>query len=243
MVDASANVPTLPANTRGSFQELTQLLTSLAGAHLLGLNAFGGWLIDDALFRGTPARSVAVLERFDLRLLDRLAREGVRLGKRGLAAPLLMTPEYIAASRDVFPLELMEIQHLNVLVHGRDCFGSLEFRRGDVRLQCERELKSELLHLRQTLLAAGGEHRRLGEHVRHEAERATRVLRGVLYLAAKDAPRPSAEMVGRCADATGLKLDTLRQVVLDPGRVDFDGFERFYADLTALADYVDKLAE
>ena len=42
---------------------------------------------------------------------------------------------------------------------------------------------------------------------------------------------------------TGLKLDALRQVVLEPGRIDFDGFELFYADLTALAEYVDQLAE
>ena len=243
MDDAGVNVAALPGNTRAAFQELARLLTSLAGEHLLGLNAFGGWLIDDPLFRGTPARSVAVLERFDLRLLDRLAGEGVRLGKRGLGAPLIMTPDYLATLRDVFPLELMEIQHLNVLVQGRDCFGTLEFQRGDVRLQCERELKSELIHLRQALLTAGGEHYRLGQHCRQEAERAMRVLRGVLYLAAKDAPRPAAEMIARCADVTGLKLDALRQVVLEAGRVDFEGFARFYADLTALAEYVDQLAE
>jgi hypothetical protein len=241
VVDAGVNVSGLPGNTRASFQELGRLLISLAGDHLLGLSAFGGWLNDDPLYRGTPARSVAVLERFDLKLLDRIACEGVRLGKRGLAAPLIMTPEYIAASRDVFPLELMEIQHLNVLLHGRDCFGTLEFQQADVRLQCERELKSELIHLRQALLTAGGEHQRLGEPCRQAAERATRVLRGVLYLAAKDAPRPAAALVERCAEATGLKVDALRQVVLEAGRVDFGGFERFYGDLTALAEYVDRL--
>ena len=241
MTELSLDIKELPANTRAAFRELMPLLARLAGDGLLELSAFGGWLVDDPLYRGTPARSVAVLRRFDLHMLDQLAREGVRLGKLGLRAPLMMTPQYIAASCDTFPLELLEIRHQHVLLCGEDHFAGLQFRHADVRLQCERELKSELLHLRQGLLAAAGKYKHLGELCRHEAERATRVLRGVLYLAGRELPPLSADLAGQSANVTGLKLAGLAGVVADARHVDFAAFERFYADLASLAEYVDKL--
>jgi hypothetical protein len=241
MTEVHIHVENLPANTRPPFRELATLLARLVGDHLLGLSAFGGWLADDPLYDGTPARSVAVLRQFDLRMLDELAREGVRLGKLGLRAPLMMTPEYIAQSCDTFPLELLEIQRQHVVLFGEDHFAALQFGRGDVRLQCERELKSELIHLRQGLLAAAGQYKHLGAVCRQEAERAMRVLRGVLHLAGRGSPSLSAELVAQAADVAGLKLDGLQAVVAGAGHVDFAAFERFYEDLAALAGYVDRL--
>ena len=241
MTEPGLDVQELPVNTRAAFRELVPLLVRLAGDGLLELSAFGGWLVDDPLYRGTPARSVAVLRRFDLRLLDQLAREGVRLGKLGLRAPLVMTPQYIAASCDTFPLELLEIRHQHVLLYGEDHFAALDFRPADLRLQCERELKSELLHLRQGLLAAAGNYKQLGDVCRQEAERAVRVLRGVLHLTGRALPTWAAELVAQSAGATGLKLDGLAAVVADARHVDFAAFERFYGDLAALAEYVDQL--
>ena len=243
MAEVEVNVAALPQNTRDSFRDLARLLADLAGDSLLGLGAFGGWLVEDPLYHGTPARSVAVLNRFDLAMLDRLASEGVRFGKRGLSAPLMMTPEYIAASCDVFPLELLEIRQTQTLLRGEDHFAKLEFKRGDLRLQCERELKSELIQLRQGLLAAAGEHKLLGELCRNGAERGMRVLRGVLYLSDAALPRTSAELVELAAKETGVTLDALKQAVTDASGIGFAGFEGFYDNLTALAAYVDKLQD
>ncbi len=242
MADLEVNVADLPQNTRDSFRELVQVLGGLAGDNLLGFSAFGGWLIEDPFYQATPARCVAVFQQIDLRMLDRIAGEGVRFGKRGIGAPLMMTPEYIQASCDVFPLELLEIQQLHALLCGGDHFADLKFERGDLRLQCERELKSELIQLRQGLLAAAGEHSHLSELCRGGAERGMRILRGVLHLNDAETPRLSAELIARAADVAGVKLDALREVVADARRLDFGGFERFYADFSALAAYVDELA-
>ncbi len=242
MTEPSATVGALPANSRAAFRELAELLTHLAGDSLLELSAFGGWLVADPLYNGTPARSVAVLRQVDLLLLDQLAREGVRFGKLGLAAPLMMTPEYIAASCDTFPLELLEIQQQHAVLAGKDHFATLQFKPADVRLQCERELKGELIHLRQGLLAAAGNYKQLGELCRHEAERATRVLRGVLHLSGRESPRLSAELVAQAALHTGVTLDGLVALVGATRYVDFAAFERLYMDWAALADYVDRLA-
>lgn len=240
MATVEINVASLPANTQASFRELGQLVAELMGDEWLGFTAFGGWLANDPLYAGTPARSVLVLSRIDLRKLDQLAARGPHFGQRGLAAPLLMTPPYLGASRDVFPLELLEIQQTGVLLHGADHFGPLTFEPADVRLQCERELKSALIQLRQGLLAAAGAHKRLADVCRAEADRLMRVLRGLLHLKGTTAPG-AAQLVAASAAQTRLPLEALKGVVANPAAVDFAAFERLYGELVTLAEYVDKL--
>ena len=240
MATVEINVASLPANTQTSFRELGQLIAELMGDEWLGFTAFGGWLVNDPLYAGTPARSVLVLKRIDLRKLDQLAARGPRFGQRGLAAPLLMTPPYIDASRDVFPLELLEIQQTGVLLLGADHFGPLTFEPADVRLQCERELKSALIQLRQGLLAAAGEHKRLADVSRAEADRLMRVLRGLLHLKGTRATG-AGQLVAASAAQTRWPLETLERVVADPTAVDFAAFERLYGELVTLAEYVDRL--
>jgi hypothetical protein len=231
----------LPAKARAPFQEFAGVLTELAGENLLALSAFGGWLIGDPLYEGTAAQSVVVLRHFDLRLLARLAERGVQMGKRGVQAPLIMTPAYIGASCDVFPLELLEIQQLAVVLVGADQFAALRFEPGNVRLQAEREVKSELIHLHQGLLSSAGKLKHLDELCRRTAERAVRVLRGVLYLANASLPRRSTEIAARAAEVVGQRFAALDET-LTGGRVrDLDRFERFYNDLAALAQYIDGL--
>lgn len=235
------DVSQLPRNTQGSFRELAQLLTRLAGDNLQSLSAFGGWLYEDPLYEGTPARSVAVLQRHDLRLLDQLGNEGVRFGDRGVAAPLIMTPSYIAASQDVFPLELLEIQQTLHVVHGPNAFAELEFQKADIRLQCERELKSQLIHLRQGLIAAAGDHGQLGPLCRAGADRIMRVLRGVLVLKGLDVPRQSAEVLERAGGVIDVKLSALAGLVQRRGGVGFSAFASFYDDIASLTEYVDQM--
>lgn len=243
MTETTVNVAALPANARAPFQAFAQVLVELARDNLLALSAFGGWLAGDALNERTPARSVVVLKRFDLRLLAGLAGHGVRMGRRGLQAPLIMTPAYIAASCDAFPLELLEVQQLSAVLIGEDHFAALRFDPANVRLQCEREVKSKLIHLHQGLLASAGKYRHLGELCQREAERAVRVLRGVLYLAKAAVPRRTTEIAASAAEATGLRLATLGQILAGARIRDLAGFEGFYDELSALADYVDGLSD
>ncbi len=232
----------LPVPYRDGFEQFARALVELAGDRLLGLSAFGGWLISDRFFEGTPARSVVVLNRIDLKMLSQLASSGARFGKQNVSAPLMMTPEYIKASCDVFPLELLEIQQLHAVVCGEDHFADLEFERNDVRLQCERELKSELIQLRQGLLAAAGRHKLLGELCLAVAERTVRILRGVLYLAdPSNLAKSASDVVKQAAKQTDVGLGTLGRLVGRPPEIGMPEFERLYEEIAHLATYADTL--
>lgn len=237
----TVDVSSLPANVRSSFRELGTLLARLAGDNLLSFSAFGGWLVDDPLFAATPARSVAVLARFDLPMLARLAGAGKKFGGRGLSAPLMMTPDYIAASCDVFPLELLEIQQTHVVLSGERHFQDLPFAKPEVRLQAERELKSELIQLRQGLLAAAGDERLLGPLCRTACERTTRVLRGLLFLQDTAALVRTADLLAAAERQTKLRLHAVERAVTAEEPVDFATFCRFYDEMTTLAAHVNQL--
>jgi hypothetical protein len=242
MTNASVDCGRLPESYRSGFTRLAETLRAAAGENLLGLAAFGGWLENDPLFNGTPGRSVALLREIDLAMLDRLAGDALKFGRANLSAPLMITPGYIESSCDVFPLEFLEIRQTRAVVYGADGFADVKFDKANVRLQCERELKGELVHLRQGLLAAAGKHARLNEVCRHVATRIVRYLRGVLLLCDVAAPpRISREIVERAGQAMGVKLYTLAGAVSSAAPVDFAAFQRFYGEIDALAQAVDKL--
>ena len=239
MMETAVNVAGLPDSAQAPFRGFVRTLSEVAGEQLLALSAFGGWIYGDPFYQTAVARSVVVLRHFDVRLLARLAEHGVRMGRHGLQAPLIMTPAYITASCDVFPLELLEIQQLSVPLIGADHFAGLRFEPANVRLQCEREAKSALIHLHQGLLSSVGKHRHLDELCHREAERAVRVLRGALLMASAALPRLSGETVAAAAQITGLRLAALGQLVAGAPVRALDGFEAFYNELSALAAYVD----
>jgi hypothetical protein len=240
MTNQDINTSAIPDAYRGGLDEFAHALLDFAGDNLVGLSAFGGWVVGDPFFADTPARCVAVLQRFDLKLLEKLASSGARFGQRNVAAPLMMTPDYIEASCDVFPLELLEIRQLQALILGDDHFAGLTFERKDLRLQCERECKSELIQLRQGFLATGGRQKLLAELCLACAERAVRILRGLLYLSdASPVIKPAGEVASKAAEVTNSPLPALERLVArghEPGLAEFEGL---YGEVEALAAFAD----
>ena len=96
-------------------------------------------------------------------LLRQLAGYGSRMGKLRLQAPLLMTKEYIQQSLDVFGVEFLDFQLNHSTIYGTDPFTKLKFKKEDVRLQCERELKSALIKLRQGYIRSMGKPKIVGQ--------------------------------------------------------------------------------
>ena len=118
-------------------------LEVLLGDHLDKLHSIcivGSALTRDYDPKISDINSVIVLHEMDLKFLELLAPLGKKYGKKGVAAPLFMTPIYIDKSRDVFPIEFLNIKLLHHTVFGEDIFKDLTIDKSDLRHQCEREL-------------------------------------------------------------------------------------------------------
>jgi predicted nucleotidyltransferase len=88
----------------------------------------------------------------DLRLSLKLVNQGIR---KKITAPLFLSLEHIQTSKDVFPVEFLEIKENNILLYGRDLFKNMDIDLKHVRLFCEREIKGKLIRLRQAYLEVG----------------------------------------------------------------------------------------
>ena len=242
MDTSDINISSLPLAVQPAVRTLAELLLDSAGQNLISFAVFGPVLSDDFDPRRMPVRSVAVLERMDLALIDSLRAHGPRLGRQHLQAPLFMTAEHIDQSRDSFPIELLEMQCLNVLVLGRDCFGSLEFSRPDVRLQCERELKATQIALRQGLLSAHKDSL-IAPLLAAAAEQTLRVLRAVLWLRDVKAktPRDAVGLITAAGNLTSQSLTGLKDCLTPSRKADLLRFQQVYAEIEALSKYVNEI--
>jgi len=113
----------------------------------------GSALTDDFSSGASDINSIIVLNKMDLKFLEDFAPLGKKFGKKQISSPLIMTPDYITSSLDVFPVEFLTIKLLHKTVFGEDIFNDLEINSSDLRYQCERELKVKLIGLRQGYLS------------------------------------------------------------------------------------------
>ncbi len=78
------------------------------------INIIGSALTDDFDPKISDINSVFILKEMDLKFLELLAPMGKKYGKKKIAAPLIMTPDYIMKSLDVFPIEILNINSFTI---------------------------------------------------------------------------------------------------------------------------------
>jgi len=221
---------------RRPLREYAELIEQLAGANAKALTFFGAIVTNAFDTQRHTARSVLVVERVDLSVLRRLAEHGTRLGKASIAAPLIMTPEYIKTSLDTFPLEFIEIKQRHLTVSGDDYFDGLTFEDAHVRLQCERELKSVLIALRQGLLAAAGREKFINALEVDVGERLMRTLRGLLWLKGQTEAKPAPNVLAEVEKIADRKLPGIRAAIHPAAHRGSEEFESLYRDVEALGE-------
>jgi hypothetical protein len=106
------------------------------------IHIVGSSLTEDYNEKTSDINSIFVLNTMDLRFVELLAPFGRKYKKKGVAAPLVMTPEYILNSLDVFPIEFADCELIHQTVFGEDIFKDIKISMPDLRQQCEREIKT-----------------------------------------------------------------------------------------------------
>jgi len=238
------------SNMMSELKHLPQVVQNNISAYASGLRETGGDAVRSLILFGRvldasfdvehqAIRNIVVLDRVDLDLLRRIGQAGTRWGGLGMTAPLVMTPDYIKSSLDTFPLELLDIQMRHKTVFGDDPFDALSFEEGHVRLQCERDLKTVLIGMRQGLLATGGDDRRLGSVETDVGEGMLRTLRGLLWLRGKKERCATPALLDEVSRSFECDLPGIRKA-LDPNEHhDYEAFQQLYRDVEALGALVD----
>ncbi len=239
MSDPSLNLSPIINPMQAPIQRYAERIRELGGTNALTLVLFGSLAAGSFDPGRHTARSVLVLQSVDLDVLRQLAKDGAKLGKASIAAPLIMTPEYIEDSVDVFPLEFIEIQQRHLCVFGPDHFEGLSFDPTHVRLECERELKTLLISMRQALLSAAG-HEKLFKTIDTDvADRLMRTLRGLLWLHEKKEGLSALQTIEEVEITTNTSLPGLRDSIQETGQHGWAEFQALYHEIDTLRKLVD----
>jgi hypothetical protein len=174
-----------------------------AGPSLHSLHLVGSAVTPDWVAGRSDVNTLLVLREMRLAVLEAIAPLGQRFKGAGVAAPLVMEVAYVNTSLDVFPMEFLEMRLIHQTVFGDDILAALAIDRGDLRQQCEREIKSRLLGLRQGYLRALGEPKALAETLVRFLAGYQPLARGILVLLGKEPPVRRAEAFAALAAATG----------------------------------------
>jgi len=224
----------VPEAQRESVRQYATRLMHFGGSRIHSMALYGPIARGDFDAAHDVVRSVVVMDRVDLEALRQLAAEGHRLGRAGIGAPLVLTPEFVQQSLDTYPLELIEIQSAYIVILGEDDYGGLQFDAPHVRLQCERELKVLLLAMRQVAVTHGATERELRRAAWPPLLDLLRVLRGMCWLKGQRQAMSPRELAIQAEAILGKPLGGIRRAVDDRGATDWPTIQSLYRDIETL---------
>ncbi len=182
------------------------------GERIHSINATGTAITEDYDPKLSDVNSIFVLREMDLKFLELIAPLGKKYGKHKVAAPLIMTPKYIENSLDVFPIEFLNFKLIHATVFGEDILKDIEINRNDLRHQCERELKSKLIWLRQGYISSKGDRKVLTEGFVNSITGYIPLFRGIIVLFGKEPPIGQGEVIKRLSEATDIDTSVFYRV-------------------------------
>jgi hypothetical protein len=173
----------------------------------------GSVLTEDYDSKISDINSVLVLQKMDLKFLQILAPLGKKFGKKGVAAPLIMTPTYIYKSLDVFPIEFLNMKLFHQTVFGEDIFQDVNIETANLRRQCEQELKVKLIGLRQGYISAAGDRNILTRGFIDSIAGYMPLFKGIVFLLGKEVPRNNRELLSVLEEVSGVSTSVFKWVV------------------------------
>ena len=185
--------------------------------------AFGNDL-QSVLLYGSVVRGGFVPGRSDVNLLAILntaeATAVAAFGRqaRGIIRKLRITAHLLTAdefrdSADVFPMEYLDIQSRNTVIHGEDASATLRIAAAHLRHQLEDRLRGNLTQLRQILLASAGSAKVLQQQLGGWYGPLVASFRGLLRLKDVTIPAAAREQLTAVAAAYAVDLQALAQLL------------------------------
>ena len=169
---------------RHAAQRVATDLSAIFGSRLRSVVAYGAHLDGQT---DAPVHCLVLVDSLSISDLDGCAAHATAWRRAGVATPLILPVEEFRQSLDAFPLEYGEILRAHHTVFGQDILGSVTIAPADLRRACETQVKSHLLHLRESYLEAAGNPTAITELVRASAPAFGALLRNVARLSGVNA--------------------------------------------------------
>lgn len=131
-------------------QRFVQDVLGIYAEELLAIFLYGSAAAGEHVPGRSDINVVVVLRLLTPALLRKATAHIGRWRRQGFATPLFFDPETLHDSLDAFPIEFLDMQERHRVLWGPDLLAELNIGLGNLRLQCEQELRGKLMKLRQS---------------------------------------------------------------------------------------------
>jgi len=226
--------------------EIVKLLKDAAGENLRAVVLYGSGVGDE--FRENSGLNIlCLLQRLTGGVLESIRPAALRWLRRGHPAPLVFTLEELRNSADVFAIELLDMKARHRMLEGEDFLAGLEVPMAQHRLQVERELRTNIIRLRQSFLRCRGLRSELLDLMIASASSFGTLFRHALMAIGQDAAksnRAAADQLGRLLSmdpAAFHQVMDLREGKSAAGEMNVEKIFEAYLDLvTKTAEEIDR---
>jgi len=217
-------------------KEFVEKMRAVAGANLESVILYGSSASGDYHREFSNVNLFCLLRDGSYAKLRALAPVVKWWDRQKQPPPLFMTREELERSTDVFTIELIDMKQHHRVLWGDDVIQGLQIPMRLHRVQVEYELREKLILLRQHLLLAGDDKRRIRELlVRSVASFAT-LFRHALIALGETPPLSRRDAVVRLSSRLGFNPSAIEQI-LDVRERKGDG-ERLHA-VEIVSGYLD----
>ena len=231
-------------------KELVDRLKSEVGNNLTAVVLYGSAVSGEFLAEHSDLNILCILGQAGARELEKLHAITEWWMRRGNPSPLVFTLDELRRSADVFAIELLDMKEKHRILFGSDFLAELEVPTGLHRVQVERELRTNWLRLRQSILVAPARDKaRLGIMLSSNSTFCT-LFRHALMALGQAKPASKREAVSAIASVTGgdpaafhAILD-LREGKRKEKEIDVDATLQGYVEFVEIGtDHVDAASE
>lgn len=211
------------------------------------IHIVGSAVTPDFNEKTSDINSVIILNEINFNFVEFLAPLGKKYGKQRIAAPLIMTPEYIQDSLDVFPIEFHDFRLIHKTIAGEDILKVLLIKKENLRLQCEREIKARLIGLIQGYISSAGDRELIATLLIKAFTGCIPIFRAIIFLLGKEPPILRADVIKAfqeiAADSSVYeKLTLLRNKQIKPSKTELNHiFDHYHKSLKKIGKIIDEL--
>ncbi len=235
----------IPVKFKNGLKNFLRGLKDIYRQDLISLILYGSAASGEFVDKLSNLNLLVVLKDTDLGELKKAS--GIA-HKFRLINPLFLTEDYIVRSTDIFPIEFLDMQENYILLYGKDVLKNININTGNLRFQCEQELKAKLINLRQAYLKTGKDKLALRSLLLRAFTSALHILRNVLRLKGKSAPYQKQDILKELASELNANINVWqnilavknKQLKLNNKGVE-DLFVSFVRELEKMVEVVDKL--
>lgn len=131
-----------------STEKMVEELKSLLGNQLVSVVLYGSAAAGDHSGKNSDINLLVVTHSLHSKELLGLSKAAVPWKEQGNPPPLFLTEERLKDFVDVFPVEIMDIQHNHQVLFGPDPVAGLSISHDHLRVELEHELQGKLIQLR-----------------------------------------------------------------------------------------------